>query len=51
MSLGPIALLPLAQAGYGDVVDDVLPPTLLVLLCVVAGVGTWMLLPGRNRAA
>jgi NADH-quinone oxidoreductase subunit J len=51
MSLGPIALLPLAQTGYGGVVDDVLSPTLLVILCVVAGVGTWMLLPGRNRTA
>ena len=40
MSLGPIALLPLAQAGYGGVVNDVLQPTLLLLLCVVAGVGT-----------
>jgi NADH-quinone oxidoreductase subunit J len=54
MSLGPIALLPLAQAGYGAGAvgaDDVLEPTLLLILCVVAGVGTWMLLPGRNRGS
>ena len=42
-----------AQAGTGAPVaaPEVLPPLLILVLCVAAGLGTVMLLPGRRREA
>lgn len=52
-SLGLIATAPVTLPGGGflPVLGEVLGPGLILVLCIVAGIGTFMLLPSRREGA
>src|ERR1700712_2738033 len=39
-----------AAGAVGRPLDQLLPPVILLVLCVVAGIATYLMLPGRKEA-